>query len=523
MSKPARALRCSRCGMALPPDCTGCPQCGQPVMLRPGSGVPASGGSAHAPAARREPLERPAARATLPLHMQISAALPRRLTAADPNGARSWGLSTSVAVILFGFAIGFGTYVAMSERESAQEGWRIVEAVRHADEARAAAKRNGEYDDARDSPSSTLTSPASNALVALLQQQIASAHTDDVTDAAHAKGVNDLSPRRGGMPRNAPRAASPGTSLASSDSGRRPARAKGLPQAQAERHVAQSSPSQKTVQKTSQQSQRSLAADERSGQKPDKKVQASEAVSTIDAPVPVRPKPPGHPSATPTMASTNAPTSPEISTRTPAPIAAAEIAPAQAQPASPAAHTRTDEQPFTSQLAKAPATAPGPTVPPGMLSAPLSPPATEHELATPRQHPETHAAPAPARCGMGGAAPCKAASPTVDSHSETHGADQTSKAHTGPVIKNAQDTLRSRPAAPKHSNRTRPVERLASVSPKHAPRQTQHRPHTEKAQQGQETDVSLSGQPRHLWRFVMPGRDRHTDLSQTQLDLYRGH
>ena len=583
MSKPAQALRCGRCGMALPPDCAGCPQCGQPVMLRSDSGVPAWGDGARAPAARREP-KRPAARATLPLHTRVSAALPRRLTAADPNGARSWSLSTSAAVILFGFVIGFGTYVAMSEHESAQERWRTVEAARHADEARAAAAHNGEHDEARDSPSSTLTSPSSNSLVALLQQQIDSARTDDASDAAQAKGVNDPSPQHGRMPRNAPRAASPGTSLASSDSVSRPARTKGLPQAQAEGQVARLSLPQKTVQKTPQRSPQPLAAEERSGQEPAKKVQAPEAVSTFEAPVPDQPKPTAHTGAparttasmqVPTSAQTSAPartpartpaqTSAQTSAQTPAqtpaqtsertpaqtsertpaqtpartpaqtpaqtstPIAAAETAPAQAQPPAPA-HPPTDEQPFTSQLAQAPATAPGPTMPPGMLPAPLSAPAPEHEQATARQQPETHAAPAPARCGMeGDAAPCKATSPAVDSHSDSHvdshadshGADQTRKARTGSVIRNVQDTLPSRAAAPKHSTRTRPVEHVASVPPRHAPRRTHPRPQVETAQHGRQTDVPLFGQLRHLWRFEMPLAERHTDLSQPELDLYR--
>ncbi|MEA3122852.1 MAG: hypothetical protein QOH33_2442, partial [Paraburkholderia sp.] len=128
MSKPAQALRCSRCGMALSPKCTRCSQCGQRVILRSDSGVPASDGGAHPPVERGEPKRgaaRGAARGATPSGAaetppltpttRVSAALPRRLTAADPNGARNWGLSASVAVILFGFAIGFGTFVAMSE------------------------------------------------------------------------------------------------------------------------------------------------------------------------------------------------------------------------------------------------------------------------------------------------------------------------------------------------------------------------------------------------------------------------
>ncbi len=755
MSKPSQALRCGRCGMALPPDCADCPHCGQPVMLRSDSGAPGSGDGV-----RREPAG-PAARATQPLHRRVSAALPRRLTAADPNGARSWGLSASAAVILFGFAIGFGTFVVMSDHESAQEWWRPAETPRYADEAPAAAVRSGELADTKDSPSSTLTSPplsqspSSDSLVALLQQQIDSARKDDATDALHAKGVGGLSPQHDKVPLIAPRAAPPETSLASSDSVRQPARAKGLPQAQAEVQVAQSAvpqtmpqtmpqkTPQKTLQKTlqavPQQRPQSLAADKRSGQEPDRKVQAPEAISAIKAPVPVQSKPtadthspasatastkapispeismktpapiaavqiaraqPQPPSSAvhtksdeqpfaakraqapatastkasispeismktpapivpvqiaraqpqppspavhtktdeqriaskraqapatastkvpispeistksrapiaavqiararpqppspavhtksdeqpfaskraqaPATASTKVPISPEISTKSRAPIAAVQIARARPQPPSPAVHTKSDEQPFASKRAQAPATAstkvpispeistksrapiaavqiararpqppspavhtksdeqriaskraqapataPGPTAPPGMLSAQLTAPTAKHQQATTQQQAQKHAARAPAACGMEGASPCKAASVAVNSHSETHGTDRARKVRIGSVVKNVQVSLPSRAATPNPSVRTRPVERIASVQPKHAPRRTHHRPHVETAQQ-----EPFFAPLQHRWRFEMPKVEGHTDLSQTQLDLYRGN
>jgi hypothetical protein len=268
-----------------------------------------------------------------------------------------------VAVILFGFAIGFGTYVAMSEHDSAKARWRSVETARHIDEAHAGSAPDGEHDEAKGSPASTLTSPSTNPLVALLKQQIDSARMDDATDAAHAKNVKDPLPRHGKAPRIAPGAVSPGTSLASGDSAHQPS----------------------------------------------------------------------------------------------------------------------------------------------------------------RQQLEVQAAPAPARCGREGAAPCKTASRTVDSHSETHHIDKTGKSRSESVIKNVQDTLPSRFAMRKHGTQIRPIERVASVPPRRAPRRTHPRPHVETAQRRRQTQVPLPGQPRHLWRFEMPRADRRADLSQIQLELYRGH
>ncbi|RKP45579.1 hypothetical protein [Trinickia fusca] len=165
-SKAAHVVACIGCGTALPPECTTCPRCGRPVLLRT--------------AARAGPPPRTAGddeRAQA--QTRASSALPRHFTQADPNGARRWGLSRGTAFMLFGFVLAFGTYIAIAEHENAQVKWRAV--------GGSVAKR------APSDTTNTAVAPpnpaTSDALVALLAQQIASVRDEDAADAERLRNL----------------------------------------------------------------------------------------------------------------------------------------------------------------------------------------------------------------------------------------------------------------------------------------------------------------------------------------------
>ncbi|CAN7150106.1 hypothetical protein LJR230_000056 [Trinickia sp. LjRoot230] len=119
-----------------------------------------------------------------PLRSRILAALPHRLKGNDTNGARRWGVSTSVAVILFGFAATFGAIVAIDERESAQQDWQPTtprdEPVHTSTEP---------VHPSSATTATTLQTMSSSALVALLQRQIEGLRDENNADAQHLNQV----------------------------------------------------------------------------------------------------------------------------------------------------------------------------------------------------------------------------------------------------------------------------------------------------------------------------------------------
>ena len=365
MSKPAHVLECRRCGMALPPDRARCPRCGQPVPLRFERGLPASGDLRAPPMPNAA--QRPTVTGKATLRTRVSAALPRRLTAADPNGARHWGLSSSVAVILFGFAIGFGTYVATTEHENLRDMWDTVQASRSAGEKTHAAVRDPERNEMWEPPS-TLMSQSSDSLVASLQQQIDSARNDDASDAARASAANDAAPQHGDTPSNVSRS---GSSTASPPSNpvRRPAR-----------------------------TQRSI-------------------------------------------------------------------------------REKTTESPASESL----------------------PPSAPEQLTA-----------------------IEKPTPKVSTDA-TREPDHANTVQTGPVARNAQDSLAPRATATRQSARTRPVDRVASATPKHPVRRTHRRPPVKTARREPQAEGPFFTQTQRMWSFEMPRAGRHETLSQTPPDLYRGN
>jgi len=409
-SKPAQALHCLRCGAPVPADCSRCPQCGQPALRRFDTHAAASRGKL-APAMSREPPRRPDPPMTRPQRW-ASAALPRRLTAADPNGARRWGLSKSVAVVLFGFALAFGTYVAMTEHESAQEMWRMVEASRHPEEARTAA-RHSAREESQDSGPSALSPDSPNSLVASLRQQIDSARADAANDAARVNEANDSMPKRGSTPRNA------------------------------------------------------------------------------------------------------------------------SLEPAPAQPESPSlTHSPAGEPSLpAAQVPQTETTAARPSPAPSVQPAPLAPRSLDEAAEAPQ--PQTHAGATPARCDAQDASTCKTGAATIDSQTQrqTRNADHTTNTNTmqlGAVTRQIQENVPSRRATTKQSAKSRPVERVASATPKSTVRHAHRRPSADTARPGSQTrrptqaDTPQFAQTGRPWRFLMPPADRRAPFSATPQDIYRG-
>jgi hypothetical protein len=544
-SKPAKALHCLRCGMAVPAHCSRCPRCGQPAPLRFGTHGAAPGGKLAA-ATPREPPRRPAPPPMTRAQKWASAALPHRLTAADPNGARRWGLSTSVAVVLFGYVLAFGTYVAVTERESAQEMWRMVEASRHAEEARTAA-RHSAREDSRDSAPSALSPDSSNSLVASLRQQIDSARAEAAADAARMNKGNDSMRKRGGTPRNASRSDKSGTAIAS-NSARQPPRAKGSKRTSAESEAAASAG-------LSQQTPKRLAARKSPTGEAKNEGNASigtTARATTSSAVPKKSRPTAIADSVAPKNSPFATTAKSAATQTPPPatpaaqataavqaraspqasasIAAAEPAPAQLESLS-LTHlpTQAPSLPATQvprTESKAASLSPAPSVRP----APLAP--RPRDEAAEASQPETRADTAPTRCDTQDASTCKTGTASTDSQTQrqTRTADRTtSTMQLGALTRQLQESVPPRHATTKQSAKSQPAERAASATPKSTVRHAHRRPAANTARRGPQTrqptqaDTPLLAQTGRAWRFEMPPGEQRALFSTAPVDIYRGH
>ncbi|MGV2288385.1 hypothetical protein AAHK20_06690 [Trinickia sp. YCB016] len=103
---------------------------------------------------------------------------PPRIAQNDLNGARRWGMSRGAAILLFGFAIAFGTYVSITQRDVALVKWRKV--LYH-NEAPALPPGIG---------NNLPGPPTSVPLVALVEREIENTRAEDARDAQLAQ--NDL-------------------------------------------------------------------------------------------------------------------------------------------------------------------------------------------------------------------------------------------------------------------------------------------------------------------------------------------
>jgi hypothetical protein len=105
---------CKHCGAQLPERVEVCPNCGA---------------SAREIALHSATESAPPPRATIarPFH-PIKSIRPghRGRSVVDLNGAREWGLSRGGALILFGFAVAFGSYVSITQHDEAEVRWRAI-------------------------------------------------------------------------------------------------------------------------------------------------------------------------------------------------------------------------------------------------------------------------------------------------------------------------------------------------------------------------------------------------------------
>jgi hypothetical protein len=171
-SSTAVPMPCSHCGAALPEHVAVCPQCGAHVLLEV---LPA--------AERVPPPTLLPARILRPNPTTIDQAgtiltAPPRPAQNDLNGARRWGMSRGAAILLFGFAIAFGTYVSITERDVALVKWQKV--LYH-NESPALPPVIG---------NSLPAPPTSVPLVALIEREIENSRAEDARDAQLAQ--NDL-------------------------------------------------------------------------------------------------------------------------------------------------------------------------------------------------------------------------------------------------------------------------------------------------------------------------------------------
>jgi hypothetical protein len=171
------------------PVTTVCPQCGHSVLTGHEAQARLPGNT---PAT--SPLQLPGHVEKLPVTTTTTryvAGLPRRLTPTDPNGARQWGLSFSLGVILFSFAVVFGTYVIVDEYETEQSLWARASNVNVDETVPTYASATAVDQLAHEA--------ASSPVVTTLEQQIASVHDENAADGAQLNAA----PTRNG--RTAPR------------------------------------------------------------------------------------------------------------------------------------------------------------------------------------------------------------------------------------------------------------------------------------------------------------------------------
>src|ERR1700687_1207863 len=104
---------CRHCGAVVPERVEVCPNCG----ANPRQSTP------HPPPQSAPPPKAATPHESQPIFQPIKpiGSGHRRRSVGDLNGARQWGLSRGGALILFGFAVAFGSYVSVPE-DGAAEG-----------------------------------------------------------------------------------------------------------------------------------------------------------------------------------------------------------------------------------------------------------------------------------------------------------------------------------------------------------------------------------------------------------------
>lgn len=559
-SPPASPAPCIRCGTAVAPDALHCPRCGQPVLLRSRARVRKRPPSP--PLSTSSPAAPPGA---APSRHRLLASLPHRLTSGDTNGARRWGVSASVAWILFGFVAVFGAIVAIDEHDNAQMASPPGQSTQEAE-----ADRTPKRDDApaaRPSHGSQLEAMSSAALVELLRQQLDTVRNENAADAQH---LTDGSHPRNRLARDVPRSPSPNAVAAAPDVKRaagRPAPVprKPVPSVSAKKPPPQPSiavnrppePVAATARPSAQPSPPTPQAEAFASTPPAAsapalataassvpasaqtgEVAATQARALPPAPVPaLTPAAPALASAPVLATATSTVPAPATATApapAPAPAPATATAPAPAPavapslaiapgptPATAPEPPRIAEQPLTSnaeksQISAAPAPSPStsPTLPPLASPARSQAPLEHGEEAHPRLRPTCN--------GGSDSADCKeTASPANTTGSHAPPAGRSNEVWAGPV--------RPAPAA------TTPGSASAQAAPVPAKRIAKTRARGHHVASNRTVHRPPASSPfelaRQTWRTALseispraPAKPmRQSKLSQARVETYRGH
>jgi hypothetical protein len=458
------------------------------------------------------------------MRRRLLAALPHRLTAGDSNGARRWGVSASVAWILFGFAVIFGAVVAIDEHDNAQMLWPTP-----ADTPAHDTQRTQEDESQPDRPPRQPEAPATHAasrsplqalssaaLVDLLRQQLDTARHENAADAQRTIG--------GPPPHNRPAVVAPGGEPASSVAATPDAKRAAASAAAAPRKPVSSTLAKKAAPQPSLSAHRlpvPVAAPLRPPASPAPAIPQSEALASIR---PAASEPLRAPAARPTADTAEAPVTP-ARTLPPSPASAAQAPRIAEQPVAPDAET--SPVPGGPSSAAPISAAPGPP-------AAIPGPAERGDDAHPRLRPG---------CAAGGdSADCKeTASPPDTSGSHAPPAGQSNEVWSG-AVKRAQAATATMASGPDHGQAAQgqtpakrvakghtPKQHLASAVSTRAVRRATERTAERTEEHGAASSpLAMAKQTWHTVLSEIEPRERlkparTTALSESHTEIYRGH
>lgn len=458
------------------------------------------------------------------MRRRVLAALPHRLTAGDSNGARRWGVSASVAWILFGFAVIFGAVVAVDEHDNAQMLWPTPadppsHDTRETREDRPQADPPSRQEDApatHAAARSPLQAMSSAALLDLLRQQLATVRHENAADAQRAIGG----------PRNRAAVVAPGGEPANSTVATpNTKRAAAMPR----------KPVLSTLAKK--------AAPQQSGSAHRLPAPVAAPVRSSTSPAPSTPQSgalaPTQPAASEPLRATAAPAARPTAETAEAPAIQARTLPPS--PASAVQAPRIAEQPVapdieTSPIPGRPSSASSTSAAPAPLAMPavIPTPAERGDEAHPRLRPA---------CAAGSdSADCKeSASPPETSGSHAPPAGQSNEVWSGAVQRSpaASEAMASGPDHGQAAQTQTPAKRMAKG---HTPKQhlasagsirTARRATERSAERTEEHAAASSplAMAKQTWHTVLSEIEprerlkpaRTTELSASHTEIYRGH
>ncbi|NRO98158.1 hypothetical protein GWC77_19715 [Paraburkholderia sp. NMBU_R16] len=465
------------------------------------------------------------------------AALPHRLTSGDTNGARRWGVSASVAWILFGFAIVFGAIVAIDEHDNAQMLWptaadppshetqRTQEDVPQAD--RAPHRQDAPAAPATPAASrSPLQALSSAALVDLLRQQLDTVRHENAADAQRTLG--------GPPAHNGPAVVAPGGEPVNSTAATLAAKRAAASAAAAPRKPVSSTLAKKAAPQPSVPAHRlpaPVAAPLRPSASPAPSTPQSEALASTRPAASGPSRATAVPAARPTADTAEAPAT-QARTLPPSPASAAQAPRIAEQPVTPEAET--------SPVPAGPSSAPSTSAAPAALAMPavIPAPAERGDEAHPRLRPG---------CAAGGdGADCKeTAAPPDTSGSRIPPAGQSNEVWSG-AVKRAPAASAAMASGPDHEQAAQtqmqtstkrvakghtPKQRVASAASSRAVRRATERTATAEHTEEHGAASSPLAMAKQTWHTVLSEIEprerlkpaRTTELSASHTEIYRGH